>query len=714
MAVRTYVRALPSYATMADQRRKIFVGTARIVAALATLGTLSPADASAAVELRRSGGNLQIVAPRLRVECSLTTGRSDYRWAGGTAIRGADCAARLADGTEIKASEYPQHRSAPEDATKISDKSGKGLQVVVHHRSPGRPTLRQRFRVYEDRPFCFVDVEIVSPTPVASNYVAPLVCDPARVPNAGAHLDAGDKPRALFVPYDNDGFVRYNSEYATSSHEVTALYDNASRHGFVLGSVTHDLWKSGIAMGGFGRRTVGELRVFGGAAGQWTRDSQPHGLVSGRTIPSPRIFVGFFNDWREGMETFGKANAALAPPLPWTGGVPFGWNSWAAYKENVDFDRYLAASRFFKERLQPRGFHNGGRVYINLDSFWDRLTAAQLTEAVRRIHADGQKAGIYWTPFTFWGDDLDRRVEGTGDRYTYGDILLKDASGKPLPKLDGGRPLDPSHPGTLRRIDWQMERFVTWGFDFVKLDFINAGALEGAHHDPRITTGTAAYALGMRRIVAALDPRKIGRPFFINLSIAPLFPSGYAHSRRISCDAFGSLNDSEYMLNALTYGWWINDTLYRFNDPDHIVLTASEAEARTRLHSAVIAGTVLLDSDDLTDPKARDRALTLLTNPQINALARTGRTFRPVEGDTGGKAADVFVRRDGKSLLIAVFNYDGSRRAQKALDLARLGLDPSASYRVRDLWTQQVVSARSTLRIDLAPAESRILRLVKE
>jgi alpha-galactosidase len=681
-----------------------------ILMVLALLGALPP-PASAAVKLQREGGDLQIAAPRLRIECDLTTGRCTYRWPGGSAIRGAACAARLAGGSEISTPDYARHEFAARDASPVQDAFGRGLQVVVHHRAAGRPELRQRFRVCEDQPFCFVDMEIVHPTPLSSNSIAPLVCDPARVPGAGAHLDAGDQPRSLFVPFDNDMFVRYNSEYATNSHEVTALYDNASRRGFVVGSVSHDLWKTGLTMGGFGRRTVGDLRVFGGMTGKWTHDSQPHGFVSGTTVPSPRIFVGFFTDWRDGMEAYGRANAALAPPLRWDGGVPFGWNSWAAYRENVSFDRYMAAAAFFKDQLQPRGFHNEGRAYLNLDSFWDRLTPEQLAEAARRIHANGQMAGIYWTPFTFWGDDLDRKVEGTHDRYTYEELLLKDASGKPLPKLDGGRALDPSHPGTLQRIDWQLGRFVKWGFDFVKLDFINAGALEGAHHDPRIPTGIAAYNLGMKRIVAAVAPRKIGRPFFISLSIAPLFPSGYAHSRRMSCDAFGSLEDTEYMLNSLTYGWWTHGTLYRFNDPDHIVLAASEAEARTRFHSAAIAGTVLLDSDDLTNPAVQERALKVLTNPAINALARSGRTFRPVEGDTGGRAGDVFVREDAGAFLIAVFNFDGRRPVEKELDLGRLGLDPTASYRVRDLWTQQVSSARGTLRIGLAPAESTIVRL---
>src|SRR5699024_2085658 len=139
----------------------------------------------------------------------------------------------------------------------------------------------------------------------------------------------------------------------------------------------------------------------------------------------------------------------------------------------------------------------------------------------------------------------------------------------------------------------------------VKLDFMAHGAMEGDHYRKEIHTGKQAYNYGMQHIVSILDPEKIGRPFFINLSISPIFPYAYAHSRRVSCDVFGSLGSTEYLLNSLTYGWWINDGIYPFNDPDHTVLYKSfnedsitENEALSRLNASVIAGTVFLGGDD--------------------------------------------------------------------------------------------------------------------
>ena len=232
--------------------------------------------------------------PSLRVECDLTNGRSNYRWNAGPrfvgrrVVRGSGLAKRF------PRAEYPRHTCESNDVTPLRDALGKGVQVVVHHRGEGLPELRQVLRVYDDKPFCSVQVEVVSATPLSSNFLAPLICDSVRTPDAGVHLDAGDKPRTCSCPSTTICLWRYNSDFATTSHEVTAIYDNVSRHGFVLGSLSHDVWKTGIEMGDHGPQKVGLVRVIGGMTGYWTHDSQPHGAVSGTTIPR-RAFSSVFS-----------------------------------------------------------------------------------------------------------------------------------------------------------------------------------------------------------------------------------------------------------------------------------------------------------------------------------------------------------------------------------------------------------------------------------
>jgi alpha-galactosidase len=659
---------------------------------------------------------------QVTLQCDRLSGTCNLRWTDGTEVGPFAAAVELDGGKRWASTDFPKH-------TITRGKTSSEL-TLRHYGAANGPELIQHISLPAKQPYLLMDVEVVSKQPVSTRHISPLVL----APGGSAQLASGEKPNVIFVPFDNDMWVRYNeprdpikdSAKDPDSYEVTAIYDNASRKGLVLGSITHDTWRTGILARQLSARHVDELEIYGGATGHWTHDVEPHGLVSGTHVKSPQIMVGYFADWRDGMETYGRENARIKPPLPWKDGVPFGWNSWAAYAMKVDLKKYEAVAGFIRIELAPKGFENHKTTYVNWDAGWNGLPEADIVAAAKHLHEQGQKAGIYYTPFSYWSDDLSKPVEGTNGKYKYGDLLLRNSKGEPLPKIDGAHPLDPTHPGTQQRIDWQLARFVAWGYDSVKLDFLNCGSLEGVHYDHSITTGVQAYNLGMKRIENDLSPAKIGRPFFISLSIAPLFPA-HGHSRRISCDAFGRIEDSDYLLNAVTYGWWTNGTLYQFNDPDHTVLSKDTdpyhdqslpgsvqtlEEARSRMNASVIAGTLLLDSDDLMDPKGQARAKELLTNAAVLDVARSGRTFRPVEAESGLHATPIFVReeKDG-SVYVAIFNYSEDKPSELKVDLSRLGLKSGKTYQATNLWTGAKQDIAASLQVSLGPAQSQLLHL---
>lgn len=124
--------------------------------------------------------------------------------------------------------------------------------------------------------------------------------------------------------------------------------------------------------------------------------------------------------------------------------------------------------------MQPLGFQNEDTLYINFDAFWDNFTAEEMKNALELVRKNGHRPGTYWTPFAFWGSPTQFRdvVEGTNGKYTYGDILLRDSEGEILPDVDGGLAIDPTHPGNLQRIDWYTKKFISEGFEYIKLDFL--------------------------------------------------------------------------------------------------------------------------------------------------------------------------------------------------------------------------------------------------
>ncbi|MEK3749187.1 S-layer homology domain-containing protein [Paenibacillus sp. FSL E2-8871] len=640
------------------------------------------------------------------VSFNTKSGYASYKWTDGQKLQGIYSSIKLGD-TLVETTSYENHASAGAPV-EIQDGFGKGVELTFVHTSAGQPTLKQVYKFYDDQKYFLTRLDAISDTALQTNYMSPITVKRS----GGVDIGASADNRVLTVPFDNDAWIRYKSQSmnrADTSYEMTTIFNNSTRSGLVLGSVTHDTWKTGIDWKGSSNR-LNELAIYGGAASDVTRDTQPHGILTGAELSSPMIMVGAFSDYRTGLEEYGKANAIITPPLllnpELPQGVPVGFNSWGAYEGTLSYQDVVDVSNYYKEHLND--FNNNGNVFINMDSYWDNLNDKQLADAVSVIKGNGQHAGIYWAPFVYWGNNMSQPVEGTDNKYTYGDIVLKDAEGKPLPTLDGAFPLDVTHPGAKLRMNYFLDKFKDLGFTFIKLDFLTHGSLEGQHFDPTVTTGIQAYNEGMRYVKDRLDGK-----MFISASIAPIFPSQYAHSRRISCDTYGKINETEYMLNSLTYGFWQNGTIYTYTDPDHLALAraSSLTEARSRMNSGVIAGTVLLGSDDVNDPKAQEYMTALFNNKEVLELALKGKVFKPLEGNTNANAADTFVMKDGNDYYLAVFNYSANASADKTVNLGRAGLDAADSYTMQDLWTGEVSTISGTLALSLQPTESKLVKL---
>jgi len=259
-----------------------------------------------------------------------------------------------------------------------------------------------------------------------------------------------------------------------------------------------------------------------------------------------------------------------------------GWSSWGKVQMGMVIGQALQDTSYFQTQLP--NFNNQGVSYMNLDAngSW---SDSQWQQYITTVHGQGQKAGIYWTPWIWWnGDnpptqsDLSNLVEGSN--YTYGDIVMRDPYGNPLRSWDGGYALDPTHPGTLQRVDFYYLKFSTVGFDSIKFDFLSHGIAEGgsnngAHYVSTVQTGVQAYNYGMAYLA-----KKFGATMYMDESIAPIFPYQYAHARRVSCDTFGGIGSptvnsggtTSYEMNSASYGWWLAGRLYNFNDPDQIVM----------------------------------------------------------------------------------------------------------------------------------------------
>lgn len=628
-----------------------------------------------------------------RVDYNLANGYASIFHGGKLLIQNAFAAVRLPE--TVTSLDYTRHQVSRE---RIRDGFGRGVKYIVESSNGHSDRMRQTFWFYDGADYFLTQVEMEGKAGLTSGYMSPLT-----TLTPSSFLGGGDR-RVLFVPFDNDKWIRYGGlpfGRDLVSYEVSAFYDNSSREGLVVGSVDHGIWKTGVKSVTTSN-ALDSLEVFGGVASCETRDLRPHGRISGTDIRSPRIFVGWFADWRDGLESYGRANAIVAPPRLWTGGVPFGWNSWGKLQFRLDYNKAVQTSDFLAHDLPD--FQNNGVLYVGLDAGWDKLDPAELKAFVAHCHANHQQAGIYFTPFTLWETNDDAPVPGT--RYTLKDVALY-ANGQ-KETIAGGVALDPTHPGTQALISNTVAEFADDGFTYVKADFLNYGALEADHYfDPRVTTGIQAYNEGMSFV-----DRQLGKRIYLDESIAPIFPAQYADSRRIGCDSFGSIGDVEYTLNSLTYGWWLSK-VYDFNDPDEIVLDGySEYENRARVTSAAITGLFISGEDFSAGGSAngKARAREFLGNPEIDALARIKKSFRPVEGDTGRRAANLFSFQDGTCHYLAAFNYSTSN-ADWTAGLRRAGIVSDGPVEAAELWNGTTSQATNGLSIQLPPEDAEVYRI---
>ncbi|HLB26259.1 MAG TPA: alpha-galactosidase, partial [Dehalococcoidia bacterium] len=243
-------------------------------------------------------------------------------------------------------------------------------------------------------------------------------------------------------------------------------------------------------------------------------------------------------------------------------------------------------------------------------------------------------------------------------------------------------------------VDWLERTFRTiieeWGYEYVKIDFTFAAAVDGIRHDPDVTRAQA-----YRRGVEAIR-RAVGDGFILGCG-NPVGPSvGLINGMRIGPDvapywtppvrAAGDRSDLSVpsTLNAIRnvlHRWWMHRSLW-LNDPDCLLLRGSEtaltADEVVTLATVIgMSGGMLLDSDNLTRLEPERRAM----------LAR----LLPLQGEAA-IPLDLFEREMPQLLwrpdrrLLAVFNWDD----EPADVSAQL---PAPAERLADFWTGEEYAA---------------------
>ncbi len=167
-----------------------------------------------------------------------------------------------------------------------------------------------------------------------------------------------------------------------------------------------------------------------------------------------------------------------------------------------------------------------------------------------------------------------------------------------------------------------------------------------------------AFKKGMQFLDSVLDNKML-----VYAAISPnLATARYVHMRRIACDAWSSLDHTEYTMNSSGYGWW-QSYMYDFMDADHVVFAEEQDGVnRARLASALVTGSLITGDDYSGNGKWIATAKKLLQNKALLQLTKSGKTFRPLRGNTGNRSGTTLSHR-WKEIVYRIIQLRQNRTA---------------------------------------------------
>ncbi|MBP5197652.1 MAG: hypothetical protein J6033_01225, partial [Lachnospiraceae bacterium] len=150
----------------------------------------------------------------------------------------------LMDGEEYTSGDYTERTATKEQ---ISDAFGNGFKLTVVNTADDLALMKQEFCIYENKDYLLTTVTMdAGEGSVATNWISPVTTNR----KGSVENNIGGSNYAIRVPYDNDSWITYDLQTINGSgesYEVTAIFDKNDATGLVLGSVTHDTWKTGIS-----------------------------------------------------------------------------------------------------------------------------------------------------------------------------------------------------------------------------------------------------------------------------------------------------------------------------------------------------------------------------------------------------------------------------------------------------------------------------------
>jgi alpha-galactosidase len=651
------------------------------------------------------------------------------------------------DGHALLSSAYPDHKTAQAE---FHDNFGAGTRLTVTHTGlAGAPDLVLIVKLYRDRPWGEMEASVANKSGKAIKVQAIRSLHAAEGPiidlNGPASAD-----RILSDSYSEDRPQLAIRDLADGLHgmhravQSQLIYNKESKQSLFIGALTSDRLltifhlreqKAGadakivsyeVTATGTTEIMKGESLAKSSAAEQVSL-SLP--VAQGESLSGERLMFSVSDDYHAQLEEYGRV-AGLLHHARVTAPTPIGWWSWTAYYFGLNQGAAETNAQWLAENLKKSGYN-----YFHIDEGYQyargeyttvdaNLFPGGLQTIGSVVEHKGLTFGVWTAPFEV--SDRAWVFEHHKDWLLHNDAGDLIHIGWALDHKDPLYVLDTTNPGAQAYLKETYTKLHDWGVRFIKMDFMDDTAVEGAYFKPN-TTALQAQRMGLGIIRDAM-----GEDSVLDKDGSPMLnPVGLVDCGRISQDTGHTFDAPRDAATGIAARYYMNRNFF-IADPDAFSVSAQTIndqtwhegkhpatldEAKVSIALSAVSGGMFEIGDDLPTLGASSERLALVKNMDLVNMARLGHASFPVDlmtyNDEDKQPSWFLLKEDSRQTILTVFNWTEGER-ERSIDLKSLGLKEPDAYQITEVFDGKPCCDASTGKIDFtqAPHSVRMLKLI--
>jgi hypothetical protein len=595
----------------------------------------------------------------------------------------------------LSAIAYPNHTQS---SRPFEDELGTGSVDSVYHRGlANEPELIVSVKKYQNHPWASLQVAVRNSTAHEVRVSRIRLLD-GSVPELGG---PSQQARVRSDSYSEDTPVVRIRDFADAPGGVhlavgsQLIYNRGSGVSFFAGALTSHRWLTVFWLSSHGLTVDAEgTTALTATKSLDPKRPQDHILLRltlkpGEELSSGELFVATGRDYLEDLREYGEAvrvanHARIPQEALW------GWWSYTAHYFGISEGLASTNADWLAFHLRDAGYDtlhiDEGYAYARGEyTTGDGVRFPHgLEDFARSVTARGLKPGFWTAPF---------EVSTRSWVYeSHKDWLVKNEAGEPIylgrmKDVDDIYALDPTNPEAQRYLHetyWTMAH--VWGARYIKMDFMEASAVEGVHYRPNVSAIEALReGLGIIR-------EAVGDGVILDKDGSPMLaPVGIIDAGRVSNDTEHSFQGTFDAASGIAGRFFMHRNFFLADPDDFCVSNFRSADpaweelapvtlkdAKAAIVLSAVAGGLFEIGDDLPGLGSEPDRVALTTNVDLLKMMRLGQAAIPLDLMTyepGDLQPSIFWNRESRRQgMLAVFNWTESAKVRE-ISLSRLGFD---------------------------------------